>query len=205
MPDTGAPWNIPYIEPTDLVRQYPAADEAQALAVAAGLSAAGNAGIGSNVVQTVKTDTFTTSSTSMTDITGYTVTITPTSDTSKILVFMDLAIAPAGGGGDQRPAMRLLRGSTAIYEGAAEGSRGLYMASFVNAGVSETTQFDTQSVLYRVGGVFLDSPGVDTAVTYKVQVRTNAGTVFINRSVNDTDNVNTPRAASSLTVIEVAP
>jgi hypothetical protein len=40
MPDTGAPWNIPYVEPADLVRDYPAADEAQALAIAAGLSSA---------------------------------------------------------------------------------------------------------------------------------------------------------------------
>lgn len=41
MADTGAPWNIPYIEPSDIVRDYPAADEAQALAIAAALSGAG--------------------------------------------------------------------------------------------------------------------------------------------------------------------
>ena len=40
MADTGAPHFIPYVEPTDLVREYPAADEAQALAGAAGLTAA---------------------------------------------------------------------------------------------------------------------------------------------------------------------
>ena len=40
MADTGAPWNIPYVEPSDLVRDYPAADEAQANAIAAALSAA---------------------------------------------------------------------------------------------------------------------------------------------------------------------
>ena len=38
------------------------------------------------VVQAVKTDTFTTSSTSFVDITGLSVTITPSSSSSKILV-----------------------------------------------------------------------------------------------------------------------
>jgi hypothetical protein len=59
MADTGNPWFIPFAEPSDLVRDWPALSSAVGTAVAAGLSAAGNAGIGSNVVQTVKTDTFT--------------------------------------------------------------------------------------------------------------------------------------------------
>lgn len=40
MPDTGAPWNIPYIDPTDLVIDYPVANEDMADAVAAGLTSA---------------------------------------------------------------------------------------------------------------------------------------------------------------------
>ena len=40
MPDTGAPWNIPYVDDSDLVRDFPTADEAQALAIAAGLTSA---------------------------------------------------------------------------------------------------------------------------------------------------------------------
>jgi hypothetical protein len=41
MPDTGAPWNIPYVENADLVRDWPADSLLVANAVAAGLSAAG--------------------------------------------------------------------------------------------------------------------------------------------------------------------
>jgi len=41
MPDTGAPWNIPYVDPTDLVRDYPQASEDLADAIADGLDAAG--------------------------------------------------------------------------------------------------------------------------------------------------------------------
>jgi hypothetical protein len=57
MPDTGAPYFIPFAAPADLVRDWPDLSEDVALAIASGLSAAGNPGIGSNVVQTVKTDT----------------------------------------------------------------------------------------------------------------------------------------------------
>jgi hypothetical protein len=41
MADTGAPWNIPFAEPSDLVRDWPALSEDVADAVAAGLTAAG--------------------------------------------------------------------------------------------------------------------------------------------------------------------
>jgi hypothetical protein len=40
MPDTGAPWNIPYAAPADLVRDWPALSEDVAEAVADGLEAA---------------------------------------------------------------------------------------------------------------------------------------------------------------------
>jgi len=40
MADTGSPWFIPYVEPGDLVRDYPAASEALGTAIAAGLTAA---------------------------------------------------------------------------------------------------------------------------------------------------------------------
>jgi hypothetical protein len=40
MPDTGAPWNIPYAAPTDLVRDWPALSEDIAEAVADGLDIA---------------------------------------------------------------------------------------------------------------------------------------------------------------------
>jgi len=86
MPDTGAPWNIPYVEATDLVSGWPTDSLALANAIAAGLDDAVVAGIGSNVVSTTKTDVWSAASTSFTDVTGLAVTITPTSATSKVLV-----------------------------------------------------------------------------------------------------------------------
>jgi len=86
MPDTGAPWNIPYVASTDLVSDWPADSLALANAIDAGLDAAGNAGIGSNVVSVTKTDQFTTTSTSFVDITGLTATINVSDASSKVLV-----------------------------------------------------------------------------------------------------------------------
>ena len=72
------------------------------------------------VVQTIKTDTTSTSSTSMTDCTGMSVTITPTSTSSKILVTV---IANVGAGSGYRAMLQLVRGSTAIGIGTSVGSR----------------------------------------------------------------------------------
>ena len=59
------------------------------------------------VVSTVKTDVFTTSSQSLVDITGLSVTITPSATSSKILVLYNVQIASNG-----FPALVLLRDST---------------------------------------------------------------------------------------------
>ena len=49
----------------------------------------------------------------------------------------------------------------------------------------------------------LDSPSSTSELTYKVQARSNGGTYYINRSVNDTDSVDHGRASSSITLMEV--
>ena len=198
MPDTGSPWNIPYVENADLVRDWPADSLLVANAVAAGLSAAGNAGIGSNVVQTVKTDVFTTTSTSYTVITGLTATITPTSATSKILVLANVKGASnqaTSGGGLQ---YRLMRDSTAIYIGDASGS------ATQASGQLGTRLTGSEALLISDTAVMLDSPATTSAVIYSVQVRANAGTAFINKPESTSTDSATTRAASGITVIEVA-
>ena len=61
---------------------------------------------------TVKTDTFKTSSNSMVDVTGLSVTITPQSSSNKILCICSLTAGNGQGG--QHNKYRVLRGSTAI-------------------------------------------------------------------------------------------
>ena len=196
MADTGAPWNLPYPLPTDLVRDGADAIKDLADAVAAGLSAAGNPGIGSNFVQTVKSNLFTTTSTSFTDVTNLEVTITPSTATAKVLVLVSLAVSTSQD--NQVVAARLMRGSTAIALGDADGTR-----------TRATTAFQGGNSLGELGAgtnsiVFLDSPNVATATTYKVEVRTSSGTLRVNTSFTDADSTVTTRVVSTISAIEVA-
>jgi len=144
------------------------------------------------VVQTVKTDTFSTASTSLTDITGMSVSITPTSASNKILVSYFLGhidandIAITG--------VALLRGSTVIGSGATAGSRILVSTGEItnhNRGVPNSF-------------MFLDSPNTTSSTTYKLQIFTHNGTAYVNRTSTDTDSAQYFRAASTITVMEIA-
>jgi hypothetical protein len=81
MPDTGAPWNLPYPAPSDLVRNGPAQFEALADAVADGLTS-------SLIIpsQVITTTNFTTSSDTFVDLTGVTITVTPSAATNRFLL-----------------------------------------------------------------------------------------------------------------------
>ena len=199
MADTGAPWNLPYPLPTDLVRDGADAIKDLAEQVAVGLDAAGNAGIGSNVVQTVKTNVFTTTSTAYVDITGMTVTITPSSATSKILVIAYAVGASTQATGASSAHLRLIRGSTVLTVGQTEGSR------TANAGNVGTRGSGAVDFLNSATIVELDSPGTTAATTYALQLSTGgAGTAFINRTENDFNSAGTGRPICSITVVEVA-
>ena len=201
MSDTGAPWNLPYPLPTDLVRDGADAIKDLAEATATGLSAAGNAGIGSNVVQTVKTDTFTTTSTSFTAVTGLTATITPTSATSKVLVIVKLdAAINTPGGAINRMAARLTGGGGG-YVGAADGSR--TRASIMQGG-NDSSIYQDGSLTFSM--IYVDQPNTTSPTTYGVEViRINGtGTIFVNRTVVDTDSAAFARSVSSIVAIEVA-
>jgi hypothetical protein len=145
------------------------------------------------VISTSKTDTFTTASTSFVDVTGLTVTITPQSATSKILVLAqvnaseDYAVSAGF--------VRLARGATAIDIGDTAGSR--TSASF-SPSVNNSATALTGSLM------FLDSPATTSATTYAIQVRTNSGTFYVNRSKTDSDNNSYPRLASTITVMEIS-
>jgi hypothetical protein len=147
------------------------------------------------VKSTTKTDTFTTTSTSFTDVTGLSVSITPTSASNKILVLVNMT-ASATPGTVALMAV-LLRDSTQIAIGDTAGNR--TRAS----GFAQPTNADSVTM---VSISFLDSPATTSATTYKMQIRGNsANTVAINRSVGDTDAATFARTISSITVMEVTP
>jgi hypothetical protein len=145
------------------------------------------------VVQTLKSDTFTsTTAGSWTDITGMSVTITPLYSTSKLLVIPSISYASSSG---NNGVVRMLRGSTVVYAADAASNRPCGFAS-------------TDSTTYTnivATGMFLDSPATTSAVTYKLQFIQNSGTFAVNRNIADRDaTAYDGRTISSMTVMEVA-
>ena len=157
------------------------------------------------VVSTTKSDTFSTSSTGFTDITGLSVSITPTSTSSKIMVFADVAV----GANDDSAGPRLLltRNSTAIARGNAAGSRPRATAGGVPDAISETVT-NLYSVT-AIGFQFLDEPSTTSALTYVVQIaKSSPGgrVLYVNRNGNYADDANKENSTliSTITVMEVA-
>jgi len=156
---------------------------------------AAKAGIGSNVVQTVKTDVFTTTSASFVTVTGLTATITPTSATAKILIIAQVAYSTSQ---DNAGQYRLAGGNAGTYIGDAAGTR--TRAVFGGRQNVDANKFTTTSDSI----VYLDSPGTASAVTYEVQCRAAVGLAVMNRDFENDDSAQRVRGASSITVIEVA-
>ena len=149
------------------------------------------------VVSTAKTDPFTTTSLTFTPITGLSASITPTSTSSKIMVFVDLK-ATVNASDTNSGLFRLVRASTPIYLGDSAGSR-LQVSALSG---STTSSRNTSSVVMN----FLDSPATTSATTYSVEVRSadTGKSVFVNRTLSDDNDSQTGRTAISITLMEVA-
>lgn len=144
-------------------------------------------------VSTTKTDTFTTTSTSFTDVTGLSVSITPQSSTSKIMVFVSMM---CGNPSTEQFYIRLLRGATDISLDDATGSR-----SRVTTAVFSTNEFVPTNAVIN----FLDSPATTSATTYKIQIAcTTAGTIAVNRTTDDSNAAGRMRGTSTITVMEIS-
>jgi len=144
------------------------------------------------VIQTVVTaSTATTTSSSFVDITGITLSITPTLATSKILVSCNLQFGVQTG---WHAHYRLMRDSTAICIGDASGSRKQSTGDVAY----------NVSVLNIAAAQFLDSPATTSATTYKVQWGAeNTSTIYLNRAHGNTDTAEFVSAASTITAMEI--
>ena len=120
------------------------------------------------VVQTVKTDIFTTSSTSFVDVTGFSASITPTSATNKILVIASCYASPSLA--NYAILGKLVRGSTDIAIGDARGS---------STRVTFSTSASSANWSSFFGVTFLDSPATTSSTTYKVQVAAESGSTLL--------------------------
>lgn len=130
------------------------------------------------VKQVYKADVFSSTSASYVDITGLSVSITPTSASNKILVF---ASAPIGVATTGTAFTKLVRNSTDLSTFGYGDAAYIYLAVPTNI-------------------AYLDSPATTSSVTYKIQGRNTAGTTWrINSRGADTGYT----AASAITVMEI--
>lgn len=126
------------------------------------------------VQSAIKTDAFSSTSSTFVDITGVSVSITPRFSTSTIWVVVTMPVSHSSPTGDS--VYRLLRGSTAIGVSTAGTTNGFGQASATYA-----------NSMFTTGIAFLDTPATTSATTYKVQgVAVGGGTFFVNRRAADT-------------------
>lgn len=130
-------------------------------------------------------------------ITGLSVSITPSSASSKVMVFVTANISS----GNVGSSIILLRGATPIGVGDAAGSR-----TQVNSGSNASTQ-TLYSEMQAVTIQYLDSPSTTGSTTYSVNLlctRASTDTIYVNRSITDTSASNFGRYMSSITLMEIA-
>jgi hypothetical protein len=132
-------------------------------------------------------------STSYATIADLSVAITPTATDSKIWVVSSLQLSRL----NDHTKYQLFRDSTAIGEGDADGSRTQASFSAYEGGLAEGY------ACFPNAFTWLDSPSTTSEVAYTWKWLTTGGTLYLNRSEDDSDHSNYARCASSITVMEV--
>jgi hypothetical protein len=147
------------------------------------------------VVNSVKTGTQSTTSSSYVDITDLSVTITPKFSTSKILVMAKINhISESAANG---AFVNLVRGSTTLVDSTAGGVTDTYNA-WASGGAGGMSNNDRKLTACSLD--YLDSPATTSATTYKMQMRADGTTVYVNRWGLNNDIA----SVSSITVMEIA-
>jgi hypothetical protein len=123
---------------------------------AGGLPSGANGGI-IQVVQAVKDDTATFTTTSFTDITGLSASITPSSNSNKILVEAFVYLSNAG---NTTGMINFVRGSTNIAQPSGSVTNTATIFSYIGGAYMVQRQM-----------IFLDSPATTSETTYKLQIR----------------------------------
>ena len=129
------------------------------------------------------------------DIPSFTVTITPTSASNRILILSMVSVSSSTSSGD-RTYLRLLRDSTPIGRGDALSNLLRVNAEFWN---NDGTNVVNQNIQW------LDSPATTSAITYKFQCTSNVngGTSIFNRS-RDTNLDQHQTQSTQILALEIA-
>ena len=150
------------------------------------------------VVQTVKTDTYSTNSTTFQDVPGLSVSITPLSSTSRVLIFANVYTGTASVGQGVQTQVR--RGNTNLIASSSPGNRTPSIGQQEAGGLSFAQYWGMQATW-----IFQDSPATTSLTTYKIVIRTNtgAGNVYVNRNDYSIDQAESGIGTSQLIVMEI--
>lgn len=153
------------------------------------------------VVNTIKTDTFSGQSISnaLVDITGLTLSITPSSSSNKILIEFNVCMGSNNGCRNGIILSRSIGGGgySVVTQADQVGSNRQRMTTIGSAASQYTPQYQSISIL--------DSPNTTSAITYKIQVWAESNCTFkINRIHTDSDNAGYGNGCSTMTAQEVA-
>jgi len=151
------------------------------------------------VLQVVYADvtaaTFTTQASTMTDITGMTASITPTSATSTILVQMMISY---GSRSDNMAGIGVKRGTTQI--GQSTGGTGNQQNSITGLAPNSSNRLQSVFIQYR------DSPATTSATAYQATVSSRSGgyTWSLNKTNDDADYDYEFNGISTITLTEIS-
>jgi hypothetical protein len=160
----------------------------QVLTVAGGVPTWASPAGGGKILQVVSTNDNTKKQVSnATEYTEIATAITPSSASSRILIMVSFGLVSNSTNADS--AFRIKRDSTAIQQGTG-GTVNINQSFFMAEGSSEGSGYTIQVV---------DSPATTSAITYKVELLANTGTININRRGLDTYYA----ASSSMTLMEI--
>ena len=199
MPDTGAPWNIPYVEAADLVSDWPADSLLVANAVAAGLTAAGGL---VEVKSAIKTDTEVISgvaSGASSDITGLSITHTVADAANKLVILGMIGTAAEGAGTVAGVGIACAVDGTLINVGTSPSNRTPMSAGGHSYPAGNTTAIQSLAMSH----VYTPGAGSKTYTLRIVNSVAASNTLYVNRNQTDTDTANFPRGVSSLIIMEV--
>ena len=150
------------------------------------------------VVSTTKTDTFSSNSASFTDITGLSVSITPTSASNKVLITVSMVVSVDSWNNGGAMFVNLVRDSTNLAVGTSGSSVNATSGYNAYSSSEANTYYNFSPMVIT----FVDSPNTTSSTTYKLQGRSFTGgyTFAVGRRVANADL----GFSSTITVMEIA-
>jgi len=198
MPDTGAPWNIPYVQSSDLVSDWPADSLALANAIDSGLDAAGGLVAVKHALFT-GTQTGSRGAGANLSVTDLSITHTLADSSNKLIISAYLGVV-ASSRGNANVGIAVADGATLIGVGAAAGSRSIVAAGGWASASGTTRMTDSRSV------TFVYEPGDTASHTYTVRainIDASTQTIYVNRSQGDANDASYSRGSSGFVIQEV--